>query len=49
MKELSNDVTVPKYSTHLVYLTSANNDDEIESKIMYSIFQKQPKFQNWWM
>lgn len=43
LKELSNDVTVPKYSTHLVYLTSANNDDEIESKIMYSIFQKQPK------
>lgn len=43
MKELSNDVTVPKYSTHLVYLTSANNTDEIEAKIMYSIFQKQPK------
>ncbi len=43
MKELSNDVTVPKYSTHLVYLTSANNADEIEAKIMYSIFQKQPK------
>jgi len=43
MKELSNDVTVPKYSTHLVYLTSANNVDEIEAKIMYSIFQKQPK------
>jgi KUP system potassium uptake protein len=43
LKELSNDVTVPKYSTHLVYLTSANNSDEIEAKIMYSIFQKQPK------
>jgi KUP system potassium uptake protein len=43
LKELSNDVTVPKYSTHLVYLTSANNVDEIEAKIMYSIFQKQPK------
>lgn len=43
MKELSNDVTVSKYSTHLVYLTSANNTDEIEAKIMYSIFQKQPK------
>jgi KUP system potassium uptake protein len=43
MKELSNDVTVPKYSTHLVYLTSADHTDEIEAKIMYSIFQKQPK------
>ena len=43
LKELSHDVTVSKYSTHLIYLTSANNSDEIESKIMYSIFQKQPK------
>jgi KUP system potassium uptake protein len=43
MKELSNDMSVSKYSTHLVYLTSANNPDEIESKIIYSIFQKKPK------
>ena len=41
--ELSNDLSVPKYSTHLVYLTSANNPDEIEAKIIYSILQKQPK------
>lgn len=43
LKELSRDQSVPKFSTHLVYLTSANNKGEIESKIMYSIFQKQPK------
>lgn len=43
LKTLSHDETVPKYATHLVYLTSADNRDEIESKIMYSIFQKQPK------
>ncbi|HLG03288.1 MAG TPA: KUP/HAK/KT family potassium transporter [Bacteroidia bacterium] len=43
LKELSNDLTVSKYSTHLVYLTSANNPKEIESKIIYSILQKQPK------
>lgn len=43
LRELSNDLAVPKYSTHLVYLTSANNPDEIESKIVYSILQKQPK------
>ena len=43
LKELSHDHSVPKFATHLVYLTSADSRDEIESKIMYSIFQKQPK------
>ncbi len=43
LKELSNDLSIPKYATHLVYLTSANNIREIESKVIYSIFQKQPK------
>jgi len=40
---LSDDTSVPKYASQLVYLTSANFDSEIESKIMYSILQKQPK------
>jgi len=43
MKELSNDASIAKYSTHLVYLTGADNYTQIEDKIMYSIFQKQPK------
>ncbi|HEX8548261.1 MAG TPA: KUP/HAK/KT family potassium transporter [Cytophagaceae bacterium] len=43
LKELSGDLTVPKFATHLVYLTSADNPHEIESKVIYSIFQKQPK------
>ena len=43
IQELSNDKTVPKYATHLVYLTSANNPKEIEHKIMYSILNKKPK------
>lgn len=43
IKELSEDISIPKYSTHLVYLTGADNYNKIESKIMYSIFQKQPK------
>ncbi|MBC7451258.1 MAG: KUP/HAK/KT family potassium transporter [Cytophagales bacterium] len=43
IKELSVDTSVPKYSTHLVYLTGADNHKQIETKIMYSIFQKQPK------
>lgn len=41
--DLSKDLSIPKYATHLVYLTSANRKDEIESKIIYSILQKQPK------
>ncbi|RZK50490.1 MAG: potassium transporter Kup [Pedobacter sp.] len=43
LKELSEDVSVPKYSSQLVYLTSANFKTEIESKIIYSIIQKEPK------
>jgi KUP system potassium uptake protein len=43
LQELSGDMSIPKYATHLVYLTSANNPREIESKIIYSIFNKQPK------
>jgi KUP system potassium uptake protein len=43
LEDLSRDLSVPKYATHLIYLTSADNKDEIESKIIYSIMQKQPK------
>jgi KUP system potassium uptake protein len=43
MYDLSKDLSIPKYATHLVYLTSAGRKDEIESKIIYSILQKQPK------
>jgi KUP system potassium uptake protein len=43
LQELSNDKSVPKYATHLVYLTSANNPKEIEHKIIYSILNKKPK------
>ncbi|HWC53568.1 MAG TPA: KUP/HAK/KT family potassium transporter [Chitinophagaceae bacterium] len=43
IQELSNDRSVPKYATHLVYLTSANNPKEIEHKIIYSILNKKPK------
>lgn len=43
IEELSNDSSVPKYATHLVYLTSANNPKEIEHKIIYSILRGKPK------
>ena len=43
LKSLHNDESIPKYSTNLVYITRAKRKTEIESKIMYSIFNKQPK------
>jgi KUP system potassium uptake protein len=43
LQELSNDKTIPKYATHLVYLTSADNPKEIEHKIIYSILIRKPK------
>jgi len=43
LQELSNDRSVSKYATHLVYLTTANNTNEIEHKIIYSILNKNPK------
>ena len=44
--ELSMDYNVPKIATNLVYITKANRIDQIESKIMYSIFNKHPKRAN---
>lgn len=41
--DLSKDESIPKYATHLVYMTSANQVDEIEAKVIYSILQKRPK------
>ncbi len=43
IKELSEDDTIPKFSTHLIYLTKANQRHNIEEKILKSIFAKQPK------
>lgn len=43
LKELSEDETVPKYATHLIFMTNANRVTEIESKVMYSILEKRPK------
>lgn len=43
IQELSNDRSIPKYATHLVYMTSANFSKEIEHKIIFSILYKKPK------
>ena len=42
-KDLSKDKTVPKTATNLVYIIKANRIDQVESKVIYSIFRKQPK------
>ena len=41
--KISNDREVPKFATHLVYVTRAKYADEMESKIIQSIINKQPK------
>jgi KUP system potassium uptake protein len=43
LEELSADLSIPKYATHLVYMTNANRSDEIEEKVIFSILQKRPK------
>jgi KUP system potassium uptake protein len=41
--DLSRDESIPKYATHLVYLTSVNDPKMIEQKIIHSILQRRPK------
>ncbi|MFY9151078.1 MAG: KUP/HAK/KT family potassium transporter [Prolixibacteraceae bacterium] len=49
-EDLSNDQTIPRIATNLVYIIKANQLYQIESKIMYSIFNKQPKrAQTYWL
>jgi KUP system potassium uptake protein len=43
LQKLSADEQIPTYATHLVYLTSAERVDEVESKVFYSILEQQPK------
>ncbi len=43
IKELSQDDAIPKFSTHLVYLTKANTRHQVEEKIIRSILAKKPK------
>lgn len=43
MLELNEDDNIPKFATHLIYLTKANHRNQIEEKIIKSIFSKKPK------
>ena len=50
LKALARDASIPKYASNLVFLTKANRETDIESKIIYSIFNKQPKrADTYWM
>jgi KUP system potassium uptake protein len=43
LHNLSGNLLEPKYATHLVYLTKANNHKNVEKRILESIFSKRPK------
>ena len=43
LDQLSRDTQVPKYATHLVYVTRAKYKTDIESKIIYSLIYRKPK------
>jgi KUP system potassium uptake protein len=43
LQELSQDETVNKYASNLVYLTRSKDAKRIESRILYSILRKKPK------
>jgi KUP system potassium uptake protein len=43
LTDLSEDTTVSKFATHAIFLTKADVTNQIEQKIIYSIFSRQPK------
>lgn len=43
LEDLSQDTSINKYATNLVYMSSSVRLMEVESKIIYSIFYKMPK------
>lgn len=44
--DLRADESIPYMATNLVYIIRANRRDQVESKVIYSIFHKQPKRAN---
>lgn len=47
--DLKNDTSVAKYATNLVYIIKANNIDQVESKVMYSIFNRSKRADCYWL
>ncbi len=43
IRELSQDESVSRYASNLVYLTRSKKPEEIESSLLYSILRKRPK------
>ncbi len=43
LQAMSADQGIPKFATHLIYLTKANSSKQIEQKIMHSILSRKPK------
>ena len=43
LKQLSNDESIPKYATNLVYLTASDQPQQVEEQIIDSILEGQPK------
>ncbi|MFN0204243.1 MAG: KUP/HAK/KT family potassium transporter [Bacteroidia bacterium] len=43
IKDLSNDYSIPREATNLVYLCVANDSHQIDKSIVYSITRKRPK------
>lgn len=43
LEALSKDETVPKYATHLVYVSELKEEEDVERQIIYSILRNQPK------
>jgi KUP system potassium uptake protein len=41
--DLRQDESIPKIATNLVYIIKANRQEQVESKVIYSIFNKFPK------
>ncbi|MBB6108643.1 KUP system potassium uptake protein [Mucilaginibacter lappiensis] len=41
--DLNADQSVPKYATHLIYFTKADDAQQIEQSIMFSILSRKPK------
>lgn len=42
-KDIQKDNTLQRFASNLVYITRAENPSDVERKIIYSIFNKQPK------
>lgn len=43
LDRISEDETIPKFATHLVYVTRAKYPNEMDSKVIFSLIKKQPK------